>query len=114
MSNVNVTWLGDITKTRIQARRGKAALAAAKALLAVSNQTVPEQDGDLMRSGKASVDATTGKAAVSYDTPYARRQHEDMTLHHKTGRAKWLQRSQDEQANHLIEGMGAEIAEELA
>ena len=113
MGKVKLVWFWEAVKLKVDRRRGLAALKAAKALLDKANETVPERDGDLMRSGTASVDMATGKAAVSYDTPYAKRQHEDLTLHHTTGRAKWLQRAQDEQAVPLIAGMGAEIAEEL-
>lgn len=67
--------------------------------LNVSNQQVPHEDGDLERDGAASVEATAkgARAAVSYgrrgDTKdYAVVQHEDMTLHHDSGRnAKYLE-----------------------
>lgn len=58
--------------------------------LTEANKHVPHDEGTLERSGTASVDGTRG--AVSYDTPYAVRQHEDMTLHHDgKGKAKWLE-----------------------
>jgi hypothetical protein len=47
---------------------------------------VPLDEGTLERSGVASVDPLALTASVSYDTPYAVRQHEDMTLRHPNGR----------------------------
>lgn len=59
-------------------------------LLTEANRHVPHDEGTLERSGQATVDGTRG--AVSYDTPYAVRQHEDMTLAHDgKGEAKWLE-----------------------
>lgn len=59
-------------------------------LLTEANKHVPHDEGTLERSGFASVDGKRG--AVSYDTPYAVRQHEDMTLSHDgKGKPKWLE-----------------------
>jgi hypothetical protein len=63
---------------------------AVEFLLTEANKSVPHDEGTLERSGQASVSGTKG--AVSYDTPYAARQHEDMTLRHDgKGRSKWLE-----------------------
>lgn len=63
---------------------------AVEHLLSEANKHVPHDEGTLERSGEATVDGRRG--AVSYDTPYAVRQHEDMTLSHDgKGRAKWLE-----------------------
>jgi hypothetical protein len=75
---------------------------AAETLLTEANHTVPHVLGTLERSGTVSVDDAKVAAAVSYDTPYAVRQHEDTGLRHPDptqhrppsdpkGRAKWLQ-----------------------
>ena len=55
---------------------------AAEHLLQVSNTLVPIEEGTLERSGVASVDEATLRAAVSYDTPYAVNQHESMDFRH--------------------------------
>ena len=63
---------------------------AVEFLLTEANKHVPHDEGTLERSGQASVDGTRG--AVSYDTPYAVRQHEDMSMRHDgKGEAKWLE-----------------------
>lgn len=55
-----------------------------------SNKIAPIDEGTLINSGSVSVEEDT--VAVGYDTPYAIRQHEDMTLNHKNGRqAKFLE-----------------------
>lgn len=75
---------------RINAECGPALTAGTEYVLTEANKTVPHDDGTLERSGHASNDGKRG--AVSYDTPYAVRQHEDMSLHHDgKGEAKWLE-----------------------
>ncbi|MGW4467471.1 minor capsid protein [Micromonospora sp. NPDC004704] len=65
---------------------------AAEHLLQVSSGLVPHEEGDLERSGEVSRDDSQDAVAVSYDRPYAVRQHEDMTLRHDDGRrAKYLE-----------------------
>lgn len=62
----------------------------AEHVLTEANMTVPHDEGTLERSG--AVDSDDLDAAVSYNTPYAVKQHEDMTLnHHGKGQAKWLE-----------------------
>lgn len=66
-------------------------------LLEEANRTVPIEEGTLARSGVSSVDGL--RAAVSYDTPYSVRQHEDTRLRHDSGRrAKWLEHTFREQS----------------
>lgn len=60
-------------------------------VLDASNRLVPLDEGTLERSGRVT-DNGVDTVAVSYDTPYARRQHEDMNLRHPNGRqAKFLE-----------------------
>lgn len=59
-------------------------------VLAESRKLVPLDEGTLERSGRVDVDGLNG--AVSYDTVYARRQHEELTWKHLPGRsAKYLE-----------------------
>lgn len=77
------------------AQRGGAARGlhlATEHVLGVARTRVPIEEGTLERSGTASVDEDTLTGAVSFDTPYAVRQHEDMDLKHDAGRqAKYLE-----------------------
>lgn len=68
----------------------KGVVLATEHVLGVSRKHVPHEEGTLERSGKASQDGLRG--AVSYDTPYAVAQHEDLTFAHDAGRtAKYLE-----------------------
>ena len=65
---------------------------AAEHLLQVSSQLAPHEEGDLARSGEVSTDRSQTAAAVSYDRPYAVRQHEELTYRHDEGKqAKYLE-----------------------
>lgn len=77
-------------------------------LLTQANLHVPHDEGTLERSGEASTEGLKG--AVSYDTPYAVRQHEDMTLHHGgKGQAKWLETTMAEEASTVRDIVDAAI-----
>lgn len=65
---------------------------ATEHILGVSRDRVPIEEGILERSGATYVDAEELKGYVYYDTPYAPKQHEDLTLNHDEGReAKYLE-----------------------
>lgn len=64
----------------------------AEHILAEATDLVPIEEGTLQRSGTVSIDAMGTTAAVSYDTPYAVRQHEEIDWRHDPGRrAKFLE-----------------------
>lgn len=61
-------------------------------VLGVSNERVPLEEGDLARSGGVSQSDDGKITAISYDTDYAVKQHEDESLQHDEGRtAKFLE-----------------------
>lgn len=81
-----------------------AVLAACRYLEQEANKTCPFEDGTLEGSSDSDVEATSTGAhgAVSYNTPYARRQHEDPQMTHKgKGRHKWLEKTALEQADEI-------------
>lgn len=89
---------------------------AAEFLLEEANRTIPHETGEMQRSGAVSSDAERMQAAVSYNTPYAPRQHEDTRLRHDPGRrAKWLQLTCVEQtdrvADHLRRAISKAVGE---
>lgn len=91
------SWQIKLNVDRIKASKRDAAARGlrkgAEHVLQVSRERVPIEEGTLERSGQASVDEQHLRAAVSYNTKYAVKQHEDMTLHHDAGReAKYLER----------------------
>ena len=77
---------------------------AAEHVLGESNKTVPIEEDTLIRSGAPSVDPDNLQAAISYDTPYAVRQHEDLDLQHDAGReAKFLENAMNAEAGTVRE-----------
>lgn len=68
----------------------RAGLLGGELVLQRSRDIVPIEEGTLERSGQVTQDGD--RVAVSYDTPYAVRQHEDLSLQHDSGRsAKYLE-----------------------
>ena len=85
-------WNGPQIVRQMHSAAADALLFGAEFLLTEANANVPLDEGVLERSGVATVDEAKLKAAVSYNTPYAVRQHEDLTARHAPGRfAKWLE-----------------------
>lgn len=83
-------------------------------LLGVSRARVPLEEATLERSGVASVDAAELTGAVSYDTPYAVRQHEEMTWRHAPGRtAKYLEDPMEEESSTIGDIVAAAIRRSL-
>jgi hypothetical protein len=83
--NMDISWL-----VRDAANRGAAI--AAEHVLGEAIKTIPIEEGTLKRSGFTATDPKNLRAAVSFDTPYAVRVHEDMTARHDEGRtAKFLE-----------------------
>lgn len=71
---------------------GKGLLLAAEHVLGVAVERVPHEEGTLQNTGATDVDTETLTANVTFDGPYAVRQHEDLDLRHDEGRqAKYLE-----------------------
>lgn len=67
---------------------------ATEHVLGEAKKIVPHETGVLERSGRASTEhlRTNARGAVSFDTPYAVKQHENTHYRHKQGRkAKYLE-----------------------
>lgn len=91
MSNVKITWHGNAAKQAMRKGRDRGLTLAGEHVLEESRRIVPIEEGTLERSGRVS-GPDGGTVAVSYDTPYAVRQHEDLTLRHDRGRqSKYLE-----------------------
>lgn len=117
----SVGWKRDLRK-KVQEQVRAAAMSgvkdAAETLLTEANQTAPHSKGPLRLSGTVSTDEQKIAAAVSYDTPYAVRQHEDTRLRHPDptnplsdprGRAKWLQLTLQERQAALQQYIAAAV-----
>lgn len=87
---------------------------AAEYVLGRSRVQVPIDEGTLERSGVATVDESDLTAAVSYDTPYAVRQHEELTYRHDPGRkAKYLEDPLNESTGTVAEIIAAQVRRSL-
>src|SRR4051812_16932420 len=88
---VRMSWEG----RRLWTERGRAAAhegleRALEHTLGIASQLAPLDEGTLERSGKVSVTGLNGR--IFFDTPYAVRQHEELTWRHLPGRqAKYLE-----------------------
>lgn len=95
------------------ARRGLAL--GGEHILGESRKEVPHEEGTLERSGAVTMDDTELRVAVSYDMPYAVRQHEDLSLQHDEGRkAKYLEDPLNREAATALDIVGAEIRRALS
>lgn len=87
-----MTWNGDRAADDIDAAIMDGLEDSAEFLLGESRALVPIEEATLERSGVASSDRSRMAAAVSYNTAYAPRQHEELTWRHAPGRtAKYLE-----------------------
>lgn len=81
---------------------------AAEHVLTASQAQVPVLEGTLRASGVASQDGDT--AAVSYNTPYAVRQHEELGYRHpRGGKAKYLEDPLTEEAKTVSAIISTEV-----
>src|SRR5689334_13356302 len=98
-----LTWDGDDVLAALKGASMQGLELAADHLLQVSSGLAPHEEGDLERSGEVSKDPGSQTVAVSYDRPYAVKQHEDMTLRHDDGRkAKYLEDPMNEEKPTML------------
>lgn len=92
MSGVTTEWHGDIVKAMIQANSAEALNHAAELLRGDSVPLAPLDRGPLRQSAQVTPATPESLTAyVSYDTPYAARQHEELGWQHEDGQAKYLE-----------------------
>lgn len=90
--------------------------AACQFLLSKSDELVPHETGHLQSTGDYDIeDSGDGiSGGVYYDTVYALRQHEDLTLNHDNGRtAKYLEKPAIQYGTQMGEIIGTEIKRRL-
>lgn len=103
-------WFGDDVARAIKKAAGDGLFEGAEMLLEDANRSVPHEEGTLMRSGTAAVDRDALEAAVSFNTPYAVRQHEELDYRHAPGRrAKWLELAHAENKVRISEHIANRI-----
>jgi hypothetical protein len=100
---------GAAVQRELRSAAARGLLLAAEHVLTESTAIVP-----LQNSGTASVDAGDLTAAVSYDTPYAVRQHEELDYRHTPGRqAKYLEQPLNASRNEVRALLAAELRRAL-
>lgn len=101
-----------ILKSHKGAARGLAL--ASEHLYGVAQSMAPIEEGILEKSGGPSVDEKNLRAAVTFDTPYAVKQHEDMTARHDSGRsAKYLEKAFNSEKDAVKQIIAKTISGEL-
>ncbi|GAA1395152.1 hypothetical protein ACFQZ4_24170 [Catellatospora coxensis] len=111
---MDLDWNGDEVEALLTGAGGDGLLLGAEHLLQVSRTEVPIDEATLERSGVASVDRDDLVAAVSYDTKYAVRQHEELDYRHAEGRkAKYLEDPMHNERETILALIAAPMREEL-
>jgi hypothetical protein len=83
----------------------------AEDLLTQAVDQAPKKEGNLRRSGL--VKEIDGKIYVTFNTPYARRQHEEVGWHHNIGKAKYLEDPYKLNKTKIKKGVLEEVKKKL-
>lgn len=111
-NNFKLEWNGAQITKEVNKDTSKILKDAAEFVLDVSNTRAPIDEGNLIRSGKVTVNGN--EAAISYDTPYAVKQHEDLSLKHKNGRrGKYLESALRDEAKRALAYIADNIKDRL-
>lgn len=112
--NLNITE-EQITKAAIKGMK-----ITAQNILGESLKLVPIDSGTLQKSGNVKVNQDALTTTISYNTPYALKQHEDGSLDHsesikkhEQGEAKYLERPFNEKKGELENNVGDAIFKTL-
>lgn len=107
---------GRHAKAKVRRGAARGVRVAGEHLLGRSAELVPQEEGTLERSGAVTMNPDgSPEVAVSYDTPYAVRQHEELTWRHDPGReAKYLEKPLAEDSETLLALIARDVGGELA
>lgn len=112
MSGVTTEWHGDTVTAMIDANAPEALNHAAELLRGDSVPIAPVDRGPLRASAQVTP-ASAGNLTshVSYDTPYAARQHEELDWRHDEGQAKYLEGPLEENAAKYQQAIASRLGE---
>lgn len=114
MSAPRITWTADKLPDEVKDAVNEALKECGEDLLNESGKLVPLLTGILQGSGEVSQDENAIAVNVSYDTPYAKRQHEDTRLRHSDGRqAKYLEKAFNDAKNRYMNWIQRAIKSKL-
>lgn len=106
-----VTWRGDIVSRQIENAAMRGLREAAELVLTEAHDDTPLDTGTLRRSGI--VTPAYRKMFISFNTPYARRQHEELGYFHPVGKAKYLEDTLRRNFRRIVEYVGRRIHQML-
>jgi hypothetical protein len=106
----SIKWYGDQVKTAIMATALETLHDGGRAILTEAIEETPILSGTLRRSGTVTDALMESAVYVSFNTPYAIKQHEDLTLNHPDGgKAKYLEDPFNRNKDKVIKMVGARI-----
>lgn len=112
---MSIEWVIDLDLDRVAGAAETAApIGAGKAMehiRAVAVALTPEDTGHLIST--ADVQVTPDGASVTFDGPYARRQHEELTWRHEKGQAKYLEQPMNTERDTALGIVAKTIREAL-
>lgn len=112
---MSIEWVIDLDLDRVSDAAATAApIGAGKAMehiRGVSVALTPEDTGHLI--GTADVQVDGNDASLTYDGPYARRQHEELTWRHEKGQAKYLEQPMHTERDTALAIVAKEIRDAL-
>lgn len=113
-ANFRLAFNGPQVQREMRAGAARGLLLGAEYVLAESQNVVPLDESPLQQSGTASVDEASLTASVSYDTPYAVRQHEELDFRHAPGRtAKYLENPLNASRSEVAQIIAAQMRRAL-
>jgi len=103
----NVNWFGDDVKKKVMTANEKAITLGLEFIKQESVKVAPKDTGLMEKSAQVTISEDRKTGFVSYDTPYAIRQHEELDYKHAEGRiAKYLELPLQQNAKKALEIMG--------
>lgn len=105
----SMTWNAAQVTNTVRAGAGDGLQLAAEHVRGAAIPRTPLDTAALRNSAVASSDAAELRAAVSYDTPYAVRQHEELGYRHRDGEAKYLERTLAAEQAQVLAIIGAAV-----
>lgn len=108
----HLEWHGEAWLRRAMAAAEQGMELGMEHVLGETRKVVPLDEATLERSGKADAETSGTRitGVVSYDTPYAVRQHEELDYRHLPGRtAKYLETPFNAERQVVLDLIGAEI-----
>ena len=107
----NLDWRGQQVANDIKQALSHALYGGGEIVRREAAQRAPKDKGTLRLSAKTTVDGN--KSAVSFNTKYAARQHEEVGYHHAEGEAKYLENAVTAKRNEFLEHVAAEVKKAL-